>query len=211
VRVTSRKGGSPRTLNGGRFIAPRWDDDDNLWLTDRIGGQTRVRVARGTAVTALPIGDLANLDIDTFDLSPDTARYVVTARRGRSSAIYVGAVRRDARDRVIGLTTPRHLRTAVENPTSATWASGTRVSFLGDSESGRQVYTAIIDGSDTTGGVSGGGALLPVAHADTLVVGTAEAPPRYATDAKHRLWFLPPDGSWSQVKLRGVTGLTYGH
>jgi hypothetical protein len=210
VRVTNRKGGSPRTITGSHLIAPRWDDDGNLWLTDRVGGQARVRIARGTAVTAVPIGDLARLDIATFDLSPDSSRYVVTASRGRTTAIYVGAVRRDAKDRVIGLTAPRRLHTPVGHPTSASWASGTRVSFLGDSESGRQVYTAIIDDSDTTGGVAGG-ALLPDVNADTLALGTAAAPPHYATDAKHRLWFLPDDGAWHELNLRGVTGLTYGH
>lgn len=211
VRVTNRKGGSPRSISGTRFIAPRWDDDGNLWLIDRIGGQTRIRVAHDTAVRTLPVGDLAGLDVETFDLSPDSSRYVVTAKRGKTTAIYVGAVRRDARDRVLGLTSPRYLATTVENPSSATWATGTRVSFLGDSESGRQVYTAIIDGSDTTGGVAGGGALLPAVDADTLVLGTAETPPHYATDAKHRLWFLPDDGAWHELNLRGVTGLTYGH
>ncbi|MDX6278083.1 MAG: hypothetical protein QOJ72_2211 [Nocardioidaceae bacterium] len=211
VRVTNRKGGSPRTISGSRFIAPRWDDDGNLWLTDWIGGKTRIRISHGTLLTALPIGRLADLDVATFALSPDTSRYVVTGKTGRTTGIYVGAVKRDAKDRVVGLTAPRRLHTSVEHPRSATWASGTRVSFLGDSESGRQVYTAIIDGSDTTGGVAGGGALLPTPDADTLVLGTAEAAPRYATDSKHRLWFLPDGGAWHEVDLRGVTGLTYGH
>jgi hypothetical protein len=211
VRVTSRSGGSPRLIDGNAYIAPRWDDDGNLWLIDREAGRARIRLSKGRQLRALPVGDLARLNISTFALSPDASRYAVTARRGKSSAIYVGAIQRDAKDRIIGLGDPKRLTTPAENPTSVTWESGTRVSFLGDSEPGRQVYTAIIDGSATTGGASGGNALLPDVDADTLVVGTAPSPPRYATDPKHRLWFLPTDGTWRKLGDRGVTGLTYGH
>jgi hypothetical protein len=210
VRVTNRKGGSPKLINGSGFIAPRWDDDDNLWLVDRTGG-TRVRLSHGAQLDTLPIGKLADLDVSTFALSPDTSRYVVTAKHGKTSALYVGAIRRDIKDHVIGLSDPEPLTTSAESPTSANWASGTRISFLGASESGRQVYTTIIDGSATTGGVAGGGALLPDVGVGTMVLGTSQTPPRYATDAKHRLWFLPADGSWRVLALRGVTGLTYGH
>jgi hypothetical protein len=211
VRVTSRSGASPRLIGGNAYIAPRWDDDGNLWLIDREAGRTRIRLSKGQQLRALPIGDLARLNISTFALSPDASRYAVTAQRGKSTAIYVGAIQRDAKDRVIGLSDPKRLTTSAENPTSVTWESGTRVSFLGDSEQGRQVYTAIIDGSATTGGASSGNALLPDVDADTLVVGTAPSPPRYATDPQHRLWFLPNDGSWRKVGEHGVTGLTYGH
>lgn len=211
MRITNREGGSSRTITGNRFIAPRWDDDGTAWLIDRVGGHTRVRVSHRSSLTTLPTDGLAGLDVSTFALSPDDSRYVVTAKRGSTTGIYVGAVRRDAKDRVIGLVGPHRLNTSVDNPVSATWASGTRVSFLGDTESGRQVYTAIIDGSDTSGGVAGGGALLPSVNANTLAVGTADTPPRYATDAKHRLWFLPAEGEWHELDLRGVTGLTFGH
>ena len=211
VRVTDRAGKSPRMTSGNNFIAPRWDDDGNLWLADRIAGSTRVRLSHGSAIATLPIGDLAGLDLSTFALSPDNSRYVVTAARGTSSALYVGAVRRDIKDHIIGLTDPHRLNTSAANPTSATWVSGTRVAFLGDSQSGRQVYTAIIDGSATTGGVTGGSALLPAVDSRTLVVGTGAAPPRYATDARDRLWYLPNDAPWRMLALRGLTGLTYGH
>ncbi|MCW2800361.1 MAG: hypothetical protein JWQ70_1833 [Aeromicrobium sp.] len=211
VRVTDRNGASPKVINGDGFIAPRWDDDGDLWLVDRIDDRTRVRLSHGKLLQALPVGKLAGLNVSTFALSPDASRYVVTARHGKSNAIYVGAIRRDTKDRVIGLSQPKPLTTSAENPTSAVWASGTRISFLGDSESGRQVYSTIIDGSATTGGVAGGGALLPDVDARTLVLGTAQTPPRYATDARHRLWFLPSDGSWHVLDVNGVTGLTYGH
>ncbi|MCW2750600.1 MAG: hypothetical protein JWR83_1710 [Aeromicrobium sp.] len=211
VRITSPKGASPRLINGNSFIAPRWDDAGDLWLVDRLNGGTRVRLSQRTSLATLPIGTLANLTVSTFALSPDASRYVVTAKHDKSSALYVGAIQRDAKDHVIGLGDPKRLTTSAENPTSAIWASGTRISFLGNSESGRQVYTTIIDGSATTGGVAGGGALLPDVDAGTLVLGTGQTPPRYATDARHRLWFLPADGSWRVLALRGVTGLTYGH
>lgn len=210
VRVTDPEGSSPRMIGGRAIIAPRWDDDGNLWLVDRPGSHTRVRLSHGALLSTLPIRDLAGLNVSSFDLSPDASRYVVVAKRGDSSALYVGAIRRDPQDHVIGLGNPHRLTTSAENPASAAWESGTRVSFLGDSESGRQVYTAIIDGSATTGGVAGGTALLPDVNAGTMVVGTGQTPPRYATDARHRLWFLPADGSWRVLGVRAVTGLTYG-
>lgn len=210
VRVTNRKGSSAMLVTGSGFIAPRWDDDGGLWLVDRAGGRTRVRLSHGAAIRGLPIARLAALDISTFSLSPDTSRYSATVQRGKASTIYVGAIRRDAKDRVLGLGDPHRLSTSVEQPTSAVWQSGTQLSFLGASQSGRQIYTAIIDGSETTGGVAGGGPLLPDIDAESLVVGTGQSPPRYATDARHRLWFQPADGAWRVLGARGVTGLTYG-
>ncbi len=90
------------------------------------------------------------------------------------------------------------------------WSSGTELSYLADSQSGRQVYTTAIDGSSTSGGLSRGGALLPDVRPSTLATGVGPTPNRYATDARDRLWFLEPGGSWRLLPDIKVTGLTYG-
>ncbi|MBC7632233.1 LpqB family beta-propeller domain-containing protein [Aeromicrobium sp.] len=211
VRVTNRKGGDVRTFGGYRLIDPRWDDDGGLWMVDRASPQTRVRRVVGGAVQTLDTGSLATLDVRVFALSPDASRYAVTVDTGGGrSAIYVGTIRRDAKDRVIGLGEPVRVFITAARPRSATWTSGTELSFLADSNSGVQVYTAAIDGSATTGGASGGGALLPDVRAGSLVVGSGTTPTQYATDARRRLWNLVPGRSWKLLDTTGVTGLTSG-
>jgi hypothetical protein len=210
VRVTNRNGSAARVIGGGRFIAPRWDDDGNLWLVDRRDSRTRVRLVAGKTVRTIDIGSLARLGVSSFTISPDGSRYAVTATGGDGSAIHVGVVVRDAKDRIVSLGDPARVSTTARHPRSAVWSSGTELAFLADSESGVQVYTAAIDGSSTRGGITTGGALLPDVDADTLVIGTGETPPRYVTDAQSRLWYLSLEGSWKLVKSIRITGLTYG-
>lgn len=210
VRVTDRKGTSARTFKGSRLIAPRWDADGVLWLVDRGGDRTRVRVLDGTTVRTIDSGGLFGLDVEVFALSPEGAHYVVTVRTGSGSAMYAGSIVRDAKDRILGLGGPVRVPTTARAPRSAMWASATELTFLAESASGVQVYTASIDGSSTSGGAARGGALLPVADAGAMVIGTGEAPSRYATDARRRLWLLSPGGTWRLLDRSGVTGLTMG-
>jgi hypothetical protein len=211
VRVTNHKGTDARTFGGSQFITPRWDGDGNVWLLDRKGSRTRVRVVTGDKVRTLDIGRLAGIDATTFALSPDTSRYAVTVRRPGGTSIRVGWVQRDAKDRILGLGNPRNVYTSARSPRSVSWSSGTELSYLAASQSGRQVYTTAIDGSSTSGGIFRGGSLLPDVGASTLAIGTGETPVQYATDARKRLWFLPPGESWQLLSTTGVTGLTYGH
>ena len=210
VRVSRRDGGSARTFDGSGVITPRWDADQGLWIIDRRGSLTRVRRAAGTVARTLDIGSLASLDVRVFALSPDGTRYAVSARAGGRSRLYFGAVLRNAKDQVLGLGDPVGLFTTASEPRSVTWTSGTTVGFLADSESGVQVYDAAIDGSVTSGGASGGNAMLPDVGATSLAIGTGIDPTRYATDARRRLWNLTPGGSWKLLDITGVTGLTYG-
>lgn len=210
VRVTNRKGTNVRTFAGSRLITPQWDEDGNLWVVDHQGADSRVRLVTGNRVRTLGTGGLAGLDVTTFALSPDGSRYAVTARGAAGASILVGAVRRDATDRILGLGTPSAVYTPAPSPRSVSWSSGTELSYLGDSQSGRQVYTTAIDGSSTTGGLSRGGVLLPDVGAGTLAVGPGDTANRYATDARNRLWFLAPGGSWQLLPGIKVTGLTYG-
>ena len=53
VRVTDRAGRDPLEIDGAGFVAPWWDFDDRLWLIDRPGGSSRVRVVEDGRVRAL--------------------------------------------------------------------------------------------------------------------------------------------------------------
>jgi len=210
VRITNRKGTNARTFAGSRLLTPQWDGDGNVWVVDDQGSGTRVRLVTGTRIRTLATGGLAGLDVTTFALSPDGSRYAVTARGAAGSSIQVGAVRRDAKDRVLGLGTPSEVYTPAPSPRSVSWSSGTELSYLAESQSGRQVYTTAIDGSSTTGGLSRGGVLLPDVGARALALGSGGSANRYATDARNRLWFLAPGGSWRLLPGIRLTGLTYG-
>ncbi len=205
VRVTSRGGGSARTITGRQFVTPRWDRDSALWLVDRAGDGARVRVVRDDAISTIPIGTLAARNISTFSLSPGGSRYAATA----DGALYVGLIQRDTKNQIVRLTDPRQLSIDAPSPTSAVWATDTQLAYLGGAASNRQVRYVSIDGS-TNEGRTGAGALLPAVGADTLVLGSGDPPARYATDTRQRVWHLPPDGTWRLLKLTEVTGLTYG-
>jgi hypothetical protein len=210
VRVTSRQGKTVRTVRGDGFIGPDWDSDGLLWLVDRPGRTMRVRVAEDDDVTTVPASGLAALDVTDFKLSPDGARYAVTARGAGGRALYVGRVVRDATDRIAGLQDPARVVTTAAAPRSASWASTTELAFLGDSEVGAQIYQVAIDGSETTSEVSRSGSLLPDVGADTLAIGHDQAPLLYVTDRRRRLWFLPPGGSWRMLDTPPATALTVG-
>jgi hypothetical protein len=207
VRLTARDGTAARTVRGNDFVGPDWDSDGRLWLVDRAAGGTRIRVVTGKEVREIDVGGVGRLDVSTFDLSPDGARYAVGTAGGR---LYVGRVRRDDDDRVVGLGVPSRVLTTADQPRSAAWSSGTELSFLGDSEAGVQVYQARIDGSATTSEVTRSGALLPDVGAQALAIGPGSNHVLYVTDAGNRLWFLPPGGSWRMIESPPVTGLTFG-
>ncbi len=210
VRVTDRKGGAARTFAGSRFITPHWDGDGHAWLVDRPGSRTRVRLVTDDQIRTLEVGNLAGLDVRTFDLSPDGSRYAATVQGTDGASIRIGWVRRDTQDRILGLGDASRVYTTARSPRSVTWSSGTELSYFADSQSGRQVYTTTIDGSSTSGGLARGGALLPDVNAGTLAIGTGPTPDRYAVDARERLWFLAPGESWRLLADSRFTSLTYG-
>jgi hypothetical protein len=205
VRVTNRAGASARTYTGSTFVTPRWDRDSVLWLVDRAGGHTRVRLVHDETIAALPIGSLANHNVSTFTLSPGGSRYAATA----DGNLYVGMIQRDNKNQILRLTEPQRVVIDVANPTSAIWTTDTQLAYLGGGTASRQVHLVGIDGSGGEGR-TGAGALLPDVGAGIMVLGSGDPPSRYATDATQRLWYLPPDGTWHLVKSSEVTGLTYG-
>ena len=131
-----------------RFVAPRWDFDDRLWLVDRPGRSTRVRIVEdGTHPHSL-VGGLRGLTVRSFALSPDGGRYAVAATDGGGPSLYVGPVRRDQDDRLTSLGDPRRLSIGVDDPHSVDWVSTTRLGFLGASDAGVQLYDVALDGTD---------------------------------------------------------------
>ena len=210
VRVTDRAGRDPFEINGTSFVAPWWDFDDRLWLVDRPGGASRVRVAEDRSVRTLPAGGLRRLNVRSFALSPDGARYAVAAGDGSGSALHVGPVRRDEDDRLTSLGPPRRLSIGVTDPRSVDWVSTTRLGFLGGSDAGVQLYDVGLDGTDLEGGDTGSGPLLPDVDAIVLTGRTGEDSARWVLDARRRLWFRPPDGSWRLIDDRRFSGLSTG-
>jgi hypothetical protein len=83
------------------------------------------------------------------------------------------------------------------------------VTFLADDNvSGTQVFESRIDGSYSTGGTAGSGALLPDVDAVALATTGGEDPTRYVTDKTRHTWLLRPGGAWERLNPAGVTGLT---
>lgn len=207
VRVTDRDGSDPTTIGTVDAVDPHWDPDGTLWLVDSPSG-TRVRILEGRKERTIDAPGLADLDVDTFALSPDGTRYAVTSSGG-GGRLMVGLVLRDAKDRVLGLGAPRRVVTAVDGARSASWSSATGLGFLADGESGVQAYEVPIDGSGTSDDLTGG-AQLPDVDAERLAIGGGQSPELYATDSRDRLWFRSPGGIWRLLETARVTGLTSG-
>jgi hypothetical protein len=210
VRITDRAGDNPFDVDGARFIAPRWDLDHRLWLIDRPVRSTRVRIVDDDSVHNLSARGLRGLAVRSFAVSPDGARYALTATDGAGPSIYVGSVHRDNDGRLTALGDPRRLATGVGEPRSVGWVSTTRLGFLGASDAGVQMYEVAFDGTDLTGGDTGGGPLLPDVDAASLAGRTGENSDRWILDARRRLWYLPPNESWRLIDDRRFSGLSTG-
>jgi hypothetical protein len=210
VRITDRGGGSPLDVDGAGFIAPRWDPDDRLWLIDRPASSTRVRIVDDDRVRSLPARGVRGLTVRSFAVSPDGARYALSGTDGGGPSIYVGPVHRDRDGRLTALGSPRRLAVEVDEPRSVGWVSTTRIGFLGASDAGVQRYEVAYDGTDQTGGDTGGGPLLPDVDAASLASSTGENADRWVLDNRRRLWHLPPNGSWRLVDDRRFSGLSTG-
>ncbi|MGZ5368329.1 MAG: LpqB family beta-propeller domain-containing protein [Aeromicrobium sp.] len=200
------------TFGGIRFLRPIQDDAGTVWALDRPGSETRLRVLEDKTFRQVPIGRLAKFRLESFALSPDGSRYAAIADVGGTSQVYVGTVRRGAPDAVASLGDPELLRPNdgdFTSPRSISWATATNVTFLADDKvAGTQVFESRIDGSDSTGGTAGSGALLPDVEAVALVTTGGEDPTRYVTDKTRHTWLLRPGGAWDRLDPVGVTGLT---
>lgn len=205
VRIAALAGGGEQTVNGTKFIDPVTDVDGQIWLVDRPGSGTRVRVVgSGSGSTTLTTSSLAGLDVRSLDISPEAARYVITVGTGDGASVRVGRVVRDAKGVPTGLSTPHRIGVNAVGPSSAVWSDEVRVSFLAGTDTGIQMQTALIDGSS---GSTISGALLPAADISRLVVGSGPGALTYATDPRGRLWYLRPSGNWQLVDVDPVRSL----
>ena len=212
VRITDRGGGSRLDVDGGRFIAPQWDPDDRLWLIDRPVRSTRVRIVdRQTRCAAFPPPACADWQCVRSPSHQTAPAYALTGTDGAGPTIYVGPVHRDRDGRLTALGSPRRLAIGVAEPRSVGWVSAARIGFLGASDAGVQRYEVAYDGTDLTGGDTGGGPILPDVDAAFLAGRTGEnAGSLGSSTAGGRLWYLPPDGSWRLVDDRRFSGLSTG-
>jgi len=208
IVVTEPDGSSPRQVRGQGLLRPAWDDRRRLWVLDDAEGRTRVRVVDGDAVAAIDARALAGLDIRAFVLSPDTGRYALLTDGDGGMALFVGTVVRDGKDMVKALGRPRRVAPDAAAPSSPVWVSGTTLGFLADGESGRQVYSASIDGSPAQGPPVSGDDPLPDIRATAYVVGDGAEQSHYVVDGDGRLWHLAPGGTWHVLDVDGVRALT---
>ena len=108
VRIAALAGGGEQIVNGTTFIDPATDVDGQIWLVDRPGAKTRVRVV-GSKASTLDAQPLAGLDVRSLDISPEAARYVITVDTGDAASVRVGRILRDAKGVPTGLSTPRRV------------------------------------------------------------------------------------------------------
>ena len=203
VRIAALAGDGERTVNGAQFIDPVTDVDGRIWLVDRPGSGTRVRVV-GADTKTLDSSSLVGLDVRSLDISPEATRYVVTVGTGDDASVRVGRVVQDAKGVPTGLSTPRRIGVKDVGPSSAVWSDEVRVSYLAGTDTGIQMHTSLIDGSD---GSTTSGSLLPAANISALVVGSGPGALTYATDPNGRMWYLRPSGNWQLVDVDPVRSL----
>ena len=204
VRIAALAGDSDeQTVNGTRFIDPVTDVDGRIWLVDRPGAGTRVRVV-GASASTLDASSLAGLDVRSLDISPGAHRYVVTVGTGEDASVRVGRVVQDAKGAPTGLSTPRRIGVNDVEPGSAVWSDEVRVSYLAGTDTGIQMHTSLIDGSNES---TPSGSLLPAANISRLVVGSGPGALTYAADPGGRLWYLRPSGNWQLVDVDPVRSL----
>lgn len=186
-------------------VAATWVPDDVLLVVDD-PGRTRVRAVEPDATRMVRAPGLAELDVASFAVSADGARYAVTTA-GRSGGVYVGDVLRSGDDAVRALGTPRRMPWSVGRPTSVAFVGGTRLAFFADTELGQQVFEGLVDGTELSGGGAGGAPILPDVAPQSLVV---DGDRRWSADRRGRLWYLAPDSFWTRLGVEGVTALSPG-
>lgn len=193
VRVTDRLGGHRRTVATAGRVLLTWDTAGLLWIVDRPAGRVRVRVVSGSRTTPVDV-PLGTLDVTSFAISPDGGHYAVTdGVRG----VRVGLVSRGTREDVVTRLLPaRRVVASVDRPASVHWIDGTHVAFLARTQVGVQVHSAVIDGSDQPGGITGAEPLLPDVGATSLALGAGVDPPLWVVDGRGRLWYRPVGQSW---------------
>lgn len=177
-----------------------WGPDGDLVVLDTPGQERRLRTWRAGELTDVGLGTAR--DVRYLRLSPEGGRYL--ALEGES--LVVGDLVRDEGGRVLALGEPRVIGVEVQAVGSPVWASPTRISFLADTERGRQVHSVQVDGSDLRGGLRGGTALLPDVDATVLVSRLADGRD-WVLDARGRVWTRNASDTWTRVRASSVSYL----
>lgn len=127
VEVRDLDSGEPIIAVDGRdVVSAAWDIDGALWIVDRDADDGwRIRVVRGDEVEVVRAAGWAMDAVDSFDLSPDGARFaavVVTPNGQRRLA--TGAVLRDEDGAVVGAARPTNLPTPdLDDLSSVMWVT----------------------------------------------------------------------------------------
>ncbi len=208
VRVQPLDGGRARIVPGDDVGAVTWDAVGRLWVVDRPDGRTRVRTGTTEDLRTLRAPALDDLAVSTIAVSPDGGNVVLSGRRPGRDAVVVAPVARDASGGATRLGRPRALASDVRVVRAAGWLEPSVVELLGSTRLGVQVRQVSLDGSGLTSGVGGGAALAPDLDLGRLVRGSATDPPRWATDSRGGLWYLPPGQTWELVPSPRVAGLS---
>lgn len=205
LTVRRTNGDDPVDVAVAGLVAARWLPDDRLLVVDRPGA-VRARIVEPDATRSVEVGDLAGLDVTSFAVSPDGARYAVTTA-GPDGRVRVGAVLRSTGDTVQGLAPSRALTWDASRPAAVEWVDGARLAFIADTDLGRQVFEGWIDGTGLAGGGMGGTPILPDVDARELVVAGEQ---RWIVDARDRLWYLAPGSTWTRVGIGAVSSASPG-
>ncbi|MGH1563400.1 LpqB family beta-propeller domain-containing protein [Mumia sp. DW29H23] len=206
VRV-SPLAGEPQLVTvrqGTDLLRPSWDEAGRLWTVDRTAAGSQLTVGpTDAAPRAIALGPLAKGRVTGFELSPDGARFLATARVGGSDGLYVGAIRYDPETgEVIGLVDIGEIPTPADTgvPLSAAWRTSTSIALLAQAnERAPQVTLVAIDSSSpVTGAVQVG--LLPQDSARQVLAAGLVSAPVYVLDAEGLLWTQNNDGRWQQAE-----------
>ena len=199
--------------SGNDFSNPVFDDRGQVWCFDRQDGKTRLRLFADKRFVQVPIGGLADIEIESFALAPGESRYAVIGRSGKETGIYVGEVLAGDKDQVVGLGSSRQLElqaAGLSAPRSVVWENTGSVAFLATkSPVGDQIFRARIDGSGLLGGSTSVGPLLPDIQATSLALSGGEEPVQYVGDNQGRLWWQSGTGRWQLLDDLGLAAPAY--
>lgn len=210
VRVAPRTGSAGVQVTGTEFLDPIADSSGRFWLVDRPNGGVRVRVVVDDDVRVVDTSALGRRDLRALDVSPDGSRVVLTTGAGAAARILVAPIVRDRDDVEVAIGRPTRVSVDAAAPRSAVWSDAVRVGFLAGGESAPQVHTAIIDGSATTGGATGGRAVLPEVDGVRLAMGDAPDLATYVLARNAELWHLGSSGTWRKVGVDAASSVGFG-
>lgn len=205
VVVGGRTTGELQSIRGRNFANPSWDDQHRLWLVDQTAG-SRVQVVESGRVRQiqadLPAG------VESFAISPDSARYVAAVGGGDDRDVIVGFVERDGDGRPIGLAGGRRVSAGLRGERAVGWVSQTRVAFLASTHFGPQLHSVGFDGADRS--VPSARDAVPDGGITAWAGPPADGADRWALDRSGGVWRQRPGGIWSKLDDTKLLALSSG-